>query len=104
FGRPSSPLLALSVVGPLDTTLTLTCGGPVDAFTSVRGLLGPALAGKPVEIDYIPVEESAATIIHHVTTGARGRFTDAPGAPFVSAIAFFPGDDGYVAADAYCPA
>jgi hypothetical protein len=66
-------------------------------------VLGPSLAGRTIEIDYVPVDPAGDTVIHNVTTRSGGRYSDVAGAPFVRAIAFFGGDDTYLAADAFCP-
>ncbi len=89
---------------PLDTTLSLSCDGSAGgAFHAVHGTLGPSLAGQPIELDYVPVDPNADTVIDHVTTGAGGRFSDVPGAPFVETIAYYAGDDDYVSSSAFCP-
>jgi hypothetical protein len=88
----------------VDTTLTLSCDGSAGgAFHAVHGALGPNLSGQPIELDFVPVDPNADTVIDHVTTGAGGRFADVPGAPFVEAIAFYGGDDNYVSSSAFCP-
>ena len=90
--------------GPIDTALTLSCVGPAENFSAVHGVLDPSLAGQMIEIDYVPVDPNADTVIHYVTTGAAERFADAAGGSrFVRAIAFFAGDDTYVASEGYCP-
>lgn len=42
-------------------------------------------------------------MISNLTTGAGGRFTDTPAAPFVEAVAFYPGNDSFDSASAFCP-
>ena len=78
-------------------------GSAGGAFHAVHGTLGPSLAGQPIELDYVPVDPNADTVIDHVTTGAGGRFSDVPGAPFVETIAYYAGDDDYVSSSAFCP-
>ncbi|MCA1689022.1 MAG: hypothetical protein LC720_00780 [Actinobacteria bacterium] len=89
--------------GPIDTTLALTCDGTPDSFRAVHGVLGPSLAGQPIEIDYVPVDPNADTVIHTIMTGAGGRYADAAGTPFVEAIAFYVGDDDHLSSSAFCP-
>jgi hypothetical protein len=84
--------------------MTLTCVGPDGSFGSVDGALSPGIAGAAVEIDYVPVDGSLDTVVHHVTSGAGGRFADTSGGtPFVRAIGFYAGDESYVGSQAYCP-
>jgi hypothetical protein len=79
------------------------CDGTPGHLSAVHGVLDPKLAGRTIEIDYVPVDDTADTVIHQVRTKAGGRYSDAAGTPFTRAVAFFPGDDTYDAADAFCP-
>jgi hypothetical protein len=88
----------------IDTAITLRCVGPDGSFSSVDGTLAPGIGGAAIEIDYVPVDDSLDTVIHHVTSQAGGGFSDTSGGtPFVRAIAFYPGDETYIGAQAFCP-
>jgi hypothetical protein len=89
--------------GPVDTSLTLSCDGAPGHLTGVHGTLAPALAGRVVEVDYLPVDPAARTVIHQVTTGPGGSFTDPAGAPFARALAVYAGGGVYLPSSASCP-
>jgi hypothetical protein len=88
----------------VETTLSVICDGPSGSLTGVHGTLAPSQVGAPIEIDYVPVDPNAPTVIHHVATGSGGRYRDTVrGGPFDRVVAIYDGDDTHVASAGTCP-